>query len=205
MTVTLDFLRPVTPKDELDIEVTVARLGKSSVSYGIDGRIAATGVTAFAAFVLIALAAPILTAYDPTKLDLLSALQNPSLAHPFGTDYLGRDVLTRVIFGAQVDLQIGLIGVSVPFVIGTIVGLLAGYFGGITDAIIGRVIDVVIAFPFLVLVVAIVAMLGPGLVNLYIAITVVSWVLYARIVRGEVLALRSREYVLAARSLSRSC
>ena len=159
------------------------------------------GVIAFIAFVLAAVAAPLLTPYDPVKLDLLSALQPPSFAHPFGTDHLGRDVLTRVIFGAQVDLQIGLIGVSIPLVIGTIIGLLAGYFGGITDAIIGRVIDVVIAFPFLVLVVAIVAMLGPGLVNLFIAITVVSWVLYARILRGETMAVRQREYVIAAEGL----
>lgn len=159
------------------------------------------GMVAFITFVLAALAAPLLSPYDPIKLDLLSALQSPSFGHPFGTDYLGRDVLTRVIYGAQVDLQIGLIGVAIPLVIGTIVGLIAGYFGGITDAIIGRVIDVVIAFPFLVLVVAIVAMLGPGLVNLYIAITAVSWVLYARIIRGETIAVRQREYIVAAEGL----
>jgi peptide/nickel transport system permease protein len=159
------------------------------------------GVVAFIAFVLAALAAPLLTPYDPITLDLLSALQSPSLTHPFGTDYLGRDVLTRVIYGARVDLQIGLIGVAIPLTIGTIIGLIAGYFGGITDAVIGRAIDVVIAFPFLVLVVAIVAMLGPGLVNLYIAITVVSWVLYARILRGETMAVRQREYIIAAEGL----
>jgi peptide/nickel transport system permease protein len=159
------------------------------------------GVIGFAVFVLAAVAAPILTHYNPVQLDLLSTLQPPSLAHPFGTDHLGRDILARVIYGARIDLQIGLIGVAIPLVIGTLVGLMAGYFGRWADTIIGRVVDVIIAFPFLVLVIAIVAMLGPGLINLYIAISVVSWVLYARIVRAETLAIRRREYILAAESL----
>jgi peptide/nickel transport system permease protein len=159
------------------------------------------GSVGFAILVLMAVAAPILTRYDPVQLDLLSALQPPSLTHLFGTDHLGRDILARVIYGARIDLQIGLIGVAIPLAIGTVVGLVAGYFGGWADTIIGRVIDIIIAFPFLVLVIAIVAMLGPGLVNLYIAITVVSWVLYARIVRAETLAIRRREYILAAESL----
>jgi peptide/nickel transport system permease protein len=169
-----------------------APLGSWSMSIGVVG---------FAIFVLAAVAAPILTHYDPVQLDLLSTLQPPSIAHPFGTDHLGRDILARVIYGARIDLQIGLIGVAIPLVIGTVVGLVAGYFGRWADTIIGRVIDIVIAFPFLVLVIAIVAMLGPGLVNLYIAISVVSWVLYARIVRAETLAIRRREYILAAESL----
>jgi peptide/nickel transport system permease protein len=109
-----------------------------------------------------------------------------------------------VLHAARIDLQIGAIGVAVPLVIGSLVGLAAGYLGGWTDAVIGRVVDVVIAFPFLVLVIAIVAMLGPGLINLYIAVTLVSWVLYARILRGETLALKRREYVLAARGLGYS-
>jgi peptide/nickel transport system permease protein len=153
---------------------------------------------------LIALAsilAPLLTPYDPTALDLASALQPPSPAHPLGTDNLGRDLWARVLFAGRIDLQIGAVGVAIPMLIGTLVGLVVGYAGGWLDALVGTIVDIVIAFPFLVLVIAIVAMLGPGLINLYIAITLVSWVLYARIVRGEVLALRSREYVLAARNL----
>jgi len=159
------------------------------------------GTAAFVLIVLAAIFAPLITVYSPTALDLRNALKPPSLAHPFGTDQLGRDILTRVIFAARIDLQIGAIGVALPLVIGGVLGLVAGYFGGWVDALIGRVIDVVIAFPFLVLVIAIVAMLGPGLVNLYIALTLVSWVLYARILRGETLALKRREYVLAARNL----
>jgi len=159
------------------------------------------GLGGIALLALAAALAPLILPYDPTRLDLAGGLQAPSLAHWFGTDQLGRDVLTRVIYGARIDLQIGAIGVAVPLAIGLVLGLLAAYLGGWVDALIGRLIDIVIAFPFLVLVIAIVAMLGPGLINLYIAISLVSWVLYARIVRGEVLALRSREYVLAARSL----
>jgi len=162
------------------------------------------GAIGFALIIAAAILAPLLAPYNPADLDFSAALQPPTWAHPFGTDNLGRDLLTRVIFAARVDLQIGAIGVAFPLVIGCVVGLLAGYFGGWTDAVLGRLIDIVIAFPFFVLVIAIVAMLGPGLVNLYIAVTLVSWVLYARILRGETLALKRREYVLAAMGLGYS-
>jgi peptide/nickel transport system permease protein len=158
----------------------------------------AVGIGGFCLIVLAAIFAPLLTPYDPLALDFASALQAPSWTHPFGTGNLGRDVFTRVL------LQIGAVGVAFPLIIGTVAGLLAGFLGGWVDVLIGRIIDVVIAFPFLVLVIAIVAMLGPGLVNLYIAVTLVSWVLYARILRGETLALKRREYVLAARNLGYS-
>jgi peptide/nickel transport system permease protein len=174
----------------------LARIGRALVGRNWSQRV---GVAGLLAFVLAALFAPLLTPYDPIALDLAAGLQPPSLTHPFGTDQLGRDILTRVIFGARIDLQIGAIGVAVPLVIGVLVGLVAAYYGRWTDAIISRIIDVVIAFPFLVLVIAIVAMLGPGLINLYIAVTLVSWVLYARIVRGETLALKVRPFVLSAR------
>jgi peptide/nickel transport system permease protein len=159
------------------------------------------GVAGFAIILLAAIFAPLVTVYDPIAIDLSKALQAPSLAHWMGTDHLGRDVFTRVVYAARVDLQIGAIGVALPLIIGTIIGLIAGYYGGWVDAVIGRIVDVIIAFPFLVLVIAIVAMLGPGLVNLYIALTVVSWVLYTRIIRAETIALKKREYVLAARNL----
>ncbi len=159
------------------------------------------GLVSFLVIVLAAIFAPYVAPYDPLALDLPNALQAPSWQHWMGTDHLGRDVFSRVIFAARIDLQIGAIGVALPLTIGTIMGLVAGYYGGWVDAIIGRVVDVIIAFPFLVLVIAIVAMLGPGLINLYIALTVVSWVLYTRIIRAETIALKKREYVLAARNL----
>ena len=183
---------------------------RRALLYGIGLRFAgrnmsfSVGVAGFCLIVLAAIFAPLLSPYDPLALDIGNALQAPSWAHPFGTDNLGRDVFTRVLHAARVDLQIGTVGVAFPLVIGAVIGILAGFFGGWADAIIGRIIDVVIAFPFLVLVIAIVAMLGPGLVNLYIAVTLVSWVLYARILRGETLALKRREYVLAAQNLGYS-
>jgi peptide/nickel transport system permease protein len=159
------------------------------------------GLLGLAVILLAAIAAPLITPYDPTALDTKLGLKPPSAAHLFGTDQLGRDVFARVLYGARIDLQIGFVGVAIPFVIGIIVGLIAGFRGGWIDAIIGRIIDVVVAFPFLVLVIAIVAMLGPGLVNFYIAVSLVSWVAYARIVRGETLVAKQREYVLSARAL----
>jgi peptide/nickel transport system permease protein len=149
----------------------------------------------------LAALAPLIAPYDPTALALGKGLTPPSAAHWFGTDQLGRDILTRVLYAARIDLQIGTIGVLIPLVMGAVIGLFAGYYAGWPDVLLGRVIDVVTAFPFLVLVLAIVAMLGPGLRNFYIAISLVSWVAYARIVRGEALSVRGRGYILAARSL----
>jgi peptide/nickel transport system permease protein len=161
-------------------------------------RVGLAGIGTIAA---LALLAPWIAPYDPTELGLAGGLQPPSGAHWFGTDQLGRDILARVLYAARTDLQIGTIGVVIPLVMGAVVGLVAGYYGGWLDALLGRVVDVVTAFPFLVLVLAIVAMLGPGLTNFYIAISLVSWVAYARIVRGEALSARGRGYILAARSL----
>lgn len=159
------------------------------------------GIVGVALIVLVAIVGPWLVPYSPTELNLANALQPPTRAHPLGTDQFGRDELARVLSASRVDLQIGFFGVTFPLIIGSVVGLVAGYSGGWLDMSIGRVIDVVTAFPFLVLVIAIVAMLGPGLLNLYIAITAVSWVAYARIIRAETLAGKRREYVQAARGL----
>jgi peptide/nickel transport system permease protein len=162
------------------------------------------GVIGVGAIVLIALIGPLLIPTSPNELHLTEALQAPSWQHPFGTDQFGRDVLSRVVSAARIDLQIGFFGVTIPLIIGTVIGLTAGYSGGWFDVLSGRVIDVVTAFPFLILVIAIVAMLGPGLLNLYIAIAVVSWVAYARILRAETLTRKRREYVLSARGLGYS-
>ncbi len=168
---------------------------------GWEWRVGLVGVLIVA---LLTIFAPLLTRYDPTALDLTQALQPPGLAHPFGTDNYGRDVFSRVLYGGRIDLAIGLVGMAIPLVIGTIIGLIAGYYGGWIDALIGRIIDVLVAFPFLVLIIAIVAMLGPGLVNFFIAVSLVGWVAYTRIIRGEVLSAKGREYILAARMLGYS-
>jgi peptide/nickel transport system permease protein len=189
-------------------EITLPNRGRSiravmrfARAPGWGRRVGAGGVVVIA---LLAIFAPFLTPYSPTEQNLALGPQGPTWAHWFGTDQLGQDILTRVLFAARVDLQIGAIGVAVSIVLGTVIGLTAGYYGRWFDLVIGRIIDIFMAFPFLVLVIAIVAMLGPGLRNLYIAIIAVSWVAYARIVRGQTLSAKNREYVLAARALGYS-
>lgn len=150
---------------------------------------------------LVALLAPLIAPYDPIAHNLPDKLQGPNLQHPFGTDNFGRDVLSRVMHGARIDLQMGVIGVLFPFIIGTTLGSIAGYAGGWIDSLLMRLVDVVLAFPFLVLMLAIIAILGPGLLSFYIAMALVGWVSYARLVRAQVLVLKTSDFVTAARSL----
>lgn len=161
----------------------------------------AAGAGLLAAFVLVALFAPVVAPYDPVWQDTTARLLPPSLAHPFGTDNFGRDVLSRVIWGARVDLQMAVIGVVFPFLIGTATGTVAGFFGGWVDALLMRVIDVVLAFPFLVLMLSIITILGPGLGSFYIAMALVGWVSYARLIRAQILVLKTQDFAVAAASL----
>jgi len=151
--------------------------------------------------VLVALLAPLLAPYDPIAQDMSARLQGPSLAHLFGTDNFGRDILSRVIHGTRVDLKMGVIGVLFPFIIGTTLGSIAGYAGRWVDAALMRLVDVVIAFPFLVLLMAIITILGSGLTSFYVGLALVGWVSYARLVRAQVLVLKTSDFVVAARSL----
>lgn len=159
------------------------------------------GGTVLALFVLVALLAPFVAPYDPILQNAEVRLQGPSWLHPFGTDNFGRDVFSRVIWGIRIDLQIAILGVIFPFIIGTLIGTVAGFFGGVVDAIFMRLIDVILAFPFLVLVLSIIAILGPGLSSFYIAMALVGWVSYARLIRAQVLVLKNSDYALAAVSL----
>ena len=138
---------------------------------------------------------------DPNRVDLIAVLQPPGAEHWMGTDHLGRDMLARVVHGARIDLLMSVLGVLPSMVIGILIGLVSGYFGGWLDAVLMRMVDVTVAFPFLVLVIAIVGMLGPGLGNFFIALALVGWVSYARLIRSEVLVLREAEFVQAARGL----
>ncbi len=139
--------------------------------------------------------------YNPLSFDYSALLAPPSLAHPFGTDQFGRDILSRTISASSIDLQIALFAVIFPLFIGSVIGLLVGWYEGWLDMVFGRLVDVVVTFPFLVIVIAIVAILGPGLVNMYVAIATVGWVFYARLMRGEVLVQKQADYVAAARTL----
>ncbi len=135
--------------------------------------------------------------YDPNFIDYLAVRQAPSWAHPFGTDMLGRDALSRVIHAYSVNMQMAVLATVFALSIGVVVGALVGYYRGVADMIFGRVVDAIITFPFLVLVIAVVAVLGPGLINMYIAITVVGWVYYARLMRAEVIAQMGNDYASA--------
>jgi peptide/nickel transport system permease protein len=137
--------------------------------------------------------------YDPTKFDYKAILKGPSWPHPFGTDSFGRDVLSRVIHAYTIDMQIAIFSTIGPFIFGTIVGAVVGYLGGVAEAIFGRVVDAVLTFPFLVLVIAVVSVLGPGLGNMYIAIGVVGWVFYARLVAAEIKVQKRQDYADAGR------
>ncbi|MEM0674153.1 ABC transporter permease [Dickeya oryzae] len=159
------------------------------------------GIVIVGLWLFIALFAPWLAPFDPITQDATSSLLSPGGAHLFGTDNFGRDIFSRVLWGARVDLQICLLGVIFPFLLGTTLGALSGYLGGVVDAAIMRLIDIVLAFPFLVLMLAIIAILGPGLGSFYIAMAMVGWVSYARLVRAQVLTLKQRDFIVAARSL----
>jgi peptide/nickel transport system permease protein len=139
--------------------------------------------------------------YDPLTLDYTALLQAPSARHPLGTDNLGRDLLSRVIWAARVDMQIALFTTLFPLLFGTLVGALVGYYGGLADTVFGRMVDLIITFPFLVLVIAIIAALGAGLLNMYIAVSVVGWVFYAKLMRAEILVQKQSDYAAAARVL----
>ena len=162
------------------------------------------GLALIAILALIAMSAPLVAPADPLKQVLSTRLKPPSRDHWLGTDQLGRDVLSRMIYGARISLLIGTVVVGLAASLGTLVGLVAGYVGGWLDEGLMRLTDVFFAFPALILAMAISGALGPSLTNAMIAIAVVSWPVYARLVRAQVLSLREREYVEAARSLGAS-
>src|SRR4051794_6344039 len=160
------------------------------------------GLILLGLIILVAIFAPLLAPYDPIKQDLGAAFTKPfGPGHILGTDNYGRDELSRIIFSTRLDLQIGFISVLFPFIAGSLLGVTAGYLGGKTDNAVMRIVDVLIAFPFLVLVIALMTLLGPGLRNLYIAVGIFGWITYCRLVRGETLIARNLEYIQAARTV----
>jgi peptide/nickel transport system permease protein len=164
----------------------------------VTGRVGAAiiGVTLVAA-----IAGPSLVPHDPNAQQLALRLQSPSWAHPLGLDELGRDILARLFAGARISLFVGIIVVGISSTVGMTVGALAGYLGGWLDEIVGRVMDILLAFPGILLAIALVAVLGPSLRNVVLALVLIGWVGYARLVRGQVLRIRELDYVQAARAL----
>lgn len=174
--------------------LALARLQTMPATLAIGGAITL-------AWVMLAILAPVLTSFDPVKVDVMQALKPPGAEHWFGTDAIGRDVLARTLFAARYDLAMAFFGVVGPIILGTVIGLIGGYLGGRIDAVLMRILEVTVSFPYFVLVIAIVAVLGPGLKSYFISLTLVNWVSYARLVRSQALVLRGADFVLAARGM----
>ena len=164
----------------------------------------ATGAVLVALVVLAGVFAPLLTPYQPDQIRMEEALEPPSASHVLGTDVFGRDVATRLLYGARFSLQVSVLSRLIAIAIGTFLGLLAGYFGGRLDTVVMRLADVTLAYPGLLLLIAVVAAVGPSMAALFIALGVVGWAGVARLVRAQVLSLKEREFILAVRSLGMS-
>jgi peptide/nickel transport system permease protein len=164
-------------------------------------RQAMFGAIIIVVFVFVAIFADVLAPYPPNKITLSERFIPPNIEHPFGTDNLGRDILSRIIYGARISLWVGVLTVGLAMLIGVPTGLLAGYRGGGVDSILMRLVDIFLAFPVIILAIAIVAVRGPGLVNVMLALVAVYWVTYARVTRGVTLVLKKEDYVSAAHSI----
>jgi peptide/nickel transport system permease protein len=163
--------------------------------------LAVTGLVVILILAAAALAAPALSPYDPTRIDVYNVLSPPSLSHPLGTDELGRDVLSRMIWGSRVSLKVGFIAVGIAIFIGTLVGALAGFYGGVVDAILMRFVDIMLAFPTFFLILAVISIIEPSISTIMIVIGITGWMDVARLVRAEFLTLKEREFVASARAI----
>lgn len=164
-------------------------------------KLAVTGAIIILSLMIIAILAPYITPYDPIELDLENRLTSPDRNHLMGTDNLGRDVLSRIIYGAHISLGMAAVVVVIVMLLGLAMGTTAGYFGGVIDGIIMRLVDVLLAFPNIILALVIAGILGPSLTNVMIALGAIWWVGYARIIRGSVLSVKEKEFVEAARAM----
>lgn len=164
-------------------------------------KTALLGLGIVSGLILIAIFAPYLSPYDPLKIDIINRLSPPSTEHIFGTDRIGRDIFSRILYGTRITLQVGIITVTISLIFGTILGTVAGYYGGIVDTILSRMMDVMLSFPYILLALVVVAILGPGLYNAMVAIGIVNIPRFARIVRSAAVSVRQNEYITAAKAL----
>lgn len=167
----------------------------------VRNRFAVIGLIGIVIMILAAIFAPNLTPYDPLQRDAEARLAEPSLLHPMGTDSLGRDILSRILYGGRISLQVGFFSIGLSVIVSVPLGLISGYFGGRIDNIVMRVMDVILAFPGLILIIWLVGLLGSSLLNVILAIAFFSLPTYARMARGVTLSIREMEYVAAARSM----
>ncbi|MBP1732501.1 MAG: ABC-type transporter, integral rane subunit [Deltaproteobacteria bacterium] len=163
-------------------------------------RLALAGLVILAPMFLCAVAAPLLSPHNPVEPDLKNVLAGPSFSHPFGTDTLGRDVFSRVIYGSRISLLVGFVSVGIATLIGLVLGALSGYYGGIIDEAIMRFVDLMMCFPTFFLILAVIAFLEPSIWNIMVVIGLTSWMGISRLVRAEFLSIKSKEFVLAAKS-----
>jgi peptide/nickel transport system permease protein len=191
-----------TSSETLAVErVSAAGWWRHSRRLATRSKLGAVALLVILGFIIAAVGAPLLAPYDPLAQDYNTLLKPPSMAHPFGTDQVGRDLFSRVIYGARVSLLVGMISVGIAVLIGAPVGMASGYFRGIVDDVLMRFIDALIAFPSLILALAIVAVLEPSQVNVMLAIGITYVPLFARLMRSQVLAIRTFDYISAARAL----
>ena len=167
-------------------------------------KLAMLGMAIVIALILIALFAPLLAPYDPIARIKADSSLAPSSVHLFGTDLLGRDIFSRVIFGSRISIEVGIIAVGISVIIGLFFGALSGYFGNIPDTVIMRIADIFFAFPYILGAIAIMTVLGPGVINIFIAIGILGWASFARIFRSSILTIKNKEYIEAARALGAS-
>ena len=170
----------------------------------VRNRLAIFGIAVLALLILLAIFAPYLTPYEPTKMDMSLRFQPPGRHHLMGTDQFGRDLLTRILFGGRVSLSVGIISVGVSAIFGAIIGLTSGYYGGWWDLVVSRIMDVLFAFPAILLAIAIMAVLGQNITNVMIAIGIVNTPIFARVVRASAMSVRTLTFVEAAESIGAS-
>ncbi len=185
------------------MEPMAPTLGRRRRAAGLRGMStqAKIGASILGLLLLAGLLAPLIAPYGQNELDFNNILSAPSPAHLFGTDSAGRDVFSRTLYALRLDLAIVVLVTYVPLPIGVLVGAVAGYFGGVTDAVVSRATDTMIAFPFIVLVIAVIAIVGPGVKGVLIAVPIVAWALYARVSRSEMLVMREQPFMLATTAL----
>jgi peptide/nickel transport system permease protein len=167
-------------------------------------KLAMLGLAIVIALILIAIFAPLLAPYDPISRIKEDSSLAPSGVHLFGTDLLGRDIFSRVIYGSRISIEVGIIAVGISVIIGLFFGALSGYFGNIPDTVIMRIADIFFAFPYILGAIAIMTVLGPGVINIFIAIGILGWASFARIFRSSILTIKNKEYIEAARALGAS-
>jgi ABC-type dipeptide/oligopeptide/nickel transport system permease subunit len=167
-------------------------------------KLAMLGLSIVIILILIAIFAPLIAPYDPIARIKADSSLSPDKAYFFGTDLLGRDIFSRVIYGSRISIEVGIVAVGISVVIGLFFGALSGYFGGISDIVIMRMADIFFAFPYILGAIVIMTVLGPGIVNIFIAIGILGWASFARIFRGSILSVKNKEYIEAARALGAS-